>query len=99
MNKDEIIATQTRTLTKDEVIALQALHKGDATPYQQKLALKVIVNDFCRAQDALYIPGSFDQTAFLNGRAFVGQRILKYINIPVGKLDESYAQPSISERA
>lgn len=99
MNKDEIIATQTRELTKPEVIALQALHQGEATPYQQRLALKVIVNDFCRAQDALYIPGSFDQTAFLNGRAFVGHRILKYINIPVGKLDETYTQPSVSERA
>jgi hypothetical protein len=98
MNRDEIIATQTRTLTKDEVIALQCLHRGEANEYQQRLALKVIVNDFSRAQDALYIPGSFDQTAFLNGRAFVGQRILKYINIPVGKLDESYAQPSVSER-
>jgi hypothetical protein len=88
VNKNDIIAAQTRTPTKEEVIALQCLHRGEANEYQQKLALKVIVNDFCRAHDALYIPGSFDQTAFLNGRAFVGQRILKYINIPVGKLDE-----------
>lgn len=99
MNREDIIATQTRTLTTPEVVAIQALHRGEATAYQQKLALKVIVNDFCRAHDALYIPGSFDQTAFLNGRAFVGQRILKFINIPVGKLDDAYAQPSISERA
>ena len=90
MNRDEIVAAQTRELHKDEVVAIQALYKGEATPYQQKLALKVIVNDFSRAHDALYVPGSFDQTAFLNGRAFVGQRILKYINISVGKLNESY---------
>lgn len=75
-------------LTKNEVIALRDLHEGNATSYQQRLALNVIVNKFSRAQDLLYIPESFDQTAFLNGRAFVGQQVLKYINIPVGKLDD-----------
>lgn len=75
-------------LTKDEVHALRDLYKGEATARQQQLALYVIVNKFARAQDLLYVPGSFDQTAILNGRAFVGQQILKYINIPVGKLDE-----------
>jgi hypothetical protein len=75
-------------LTKAEVHALRDLHKGEATEHQQHVALYVIINKFSRAQDLLYIPGSFDQTAMLNGRAFVGQQILKYINIPVGKLDE-----------
>ncbi len=75
-------------LTKQEIVALQDLNDGKATEYQQRLALVVIVNKFSRAQDLLYIPDSFDQTALLNGRAFVGQQILKYINIPVGKIDE-----------
>lgn len=74
-------------VTKQEVAAIKALAIGEATEVQQKLALHVIVNKFSRAQDLLYIPGSFDQTALLNGRAFVGQQVLKYINIPVGKLD------------
>ena len=79
---------KTDELTKAEVGALQSLRDGDATERQQQVALYVIVNKLSRAQDALYIPGSFDQSAFLSGRAFVGQTILKYLNIPVGKLDE-----------
>jgi len=75
-------------LTKQEIVALKALHNGEASEYQQRLALVIITNKLSRAQDQLYIPGSFDATAFLSGRAFVGQAILKYINIPVGKLDE-----------
>jgi hypothetical protein len=75
-------------LSKAEVHALRDLHKGVATEHQQHMALYVIINKFARAQDLLYIPDSFDQTAMLNGRAFVGQQILKYINIPVGKIDE-----------
>lgn len=75
-------------LSKAEVHALRDLHKGVATERQQQVALYVIINKFSRAQDLLYIPDSFDQTAILNGRAFVGQQILKYINIPVGKIDE-----------
>ena len=77
-----------QALTKQEIVALKALQKGEASEYQQRLALVVITNKLCRAQDQLYIPGSFDATAFLSGRAFVGQAILKYLNIPVGKLDE-----------
>lgn len=79
---------QVEPLTKAEVHALRDLHKGEATEHQQHVALYVIINKFARAQDLLYIPDSFDQTALLNGRAFVGQQILKYINIPVGKIDE-----------
>ena len=73
-----------RKVTEAEHSALRALHNGDATEYQQRLALKYIVNSLSRAQDALYIPGSFDETSFLNGRAFVGQNILKLLNVPVG---------------
>lgn len=75
-------------LVKEEHIALKELHKGTADEYQQRLALSVIVNKFSRAHDVLFIPGSSDQSVFLNGRAFVGQKILKYLNIPVGKLNE-----------
>lgn len=73
-------------ITKPEAMAIKALYAGEASPYQQKLALSTIVNKFSRAKDLLYIPSSFDETAFLNGRAFVGQKILKYINVPIGQL-------------
>lgn len=75
-------------LTKDEIIALQMVWKGEADPYQQKLAVSVIVKKLSRANDLLYIPGSFDETAFLNGRAFVGMALMKYLNEPVGRMKQ-----------
>ncbi len=75
-------------LTKQEHAALKAVHVGEANAHQQRLTLKVIISIFSRAHDILYIPDSFDQSAFMNGRAFVGQKILKYLNIPVGTLDD-----------
>lgn len=68
--------------------AIRALYQGVASEHQQRLALKVIVNKISRARDVLYVPGSTDATAFLNGRAFVGQQLLKYLNLPVGKMKE-----------
>lgn len=74
------------TVHQHEALALRALQKGEADADQQKTALQFITNKLCRPHDLLYIPGSFDETGFLNGRAFVGQQILKYLNIPVSKL-------------
>ena len=85
---DAPIAMRTAELDDIEHRALRAMYAGNATEHQQRLALKVIINKFSRAQDALYIPGSFDQTAFLNGRAFVGQQLLKFLNLPVGNITD-----------
>ena len=78
----------TPTVEDQEHIALQAVYAGTADAYQQRLALQVIINKFSRAQDVLFVPGAPDQGAFLAGRGFVGQRILKYLNLPVGKLKQ-----------
>ena len=75
-------------LNKQEHAAIKALGKGEADEFQQRLALKVIVNTFSRTHDLCYVPDSQDQSTFISGRAFVGQKILKYLNIPVGKLKE-----------
>ena len=85
---DAPIAMRTAELDDIEHRALRAMYAGTATEHQQRLALKVIIHKFSRAQDALYIPGSFDQTAFLNGRAFVGQQLLKFLNLPVGNITD-----------
>lgn len=74
------------TVDKAEHAAIRALYEGKAGEYQQRLALSVIVNKFSRAHDVLFIPGAADEGAFLSGRGFVGQQILKHINIPVGQL-------------
>ena len=90
--KKEAECFRCRSLNDHEHKAIKALYKGEANEHQQRLALKVIVNDFSRAHDLCYIPDSQDQSAFVSGRAFVGQKILKYINIPVGKLPEEENQ-------
>jgi hypothetical protein len=82
------IAFMTPAVTPQEHMALKRLYKGEADAHQQRLALQLIVNKFSRAQETLFIPGSFAETAFLEGRGFVGQRVLKYLNLPVGKLDD-----------
>ena len=74
---------KTKEITRAEHEAIKTLSRGEATEHQQQLVLKVIVNKICRANDILYIPGTFDETAFLNGRAFVGQHILKLLTLPV----------------
>lgn len=86
MAKKESECFQCAELDKPEIEAIKALYKGEADEYQQKLCLSVIVNKFSRTHDMLYIPGSFDQSSFISGRAFVGQKILKVVNIPIGKL-------------
>jgi len=75
-------------LEEIELYALKAVAKGDADEFQQRLAIEVIVNKFSRTHDLTYVEGSFDGTAFLGGRSFVGQLILKCINVPIGKLKE-----------
>ncbi len=74
-------------IDKQEIEALKALYAGTATEGQQRLALHTIVNKMARAHDVLYIPGdNARDSAFLSGRAFVGQQILLYLNIPVSAL-------------
>ncbi len=82
------VAFMTPVLDVEEHAALKALSRGEATPGQQQMALYVVVNKFSRANETLYIPGSFDETAFLEGRGFVGQRILMYLKKPVGRLGD-----------
>lgn len=77
-----------KTLNRREILAIKQVFAGTADADQQRLAIVTIVNKLSRAQDVLYVPGTDGQrsTDFLNGRAFVGQLIHKYLNIPVGQI-------------
>lgn len=75
-------------VSRDEAQALRSLHLGDATPYQQKLALSLIVKKMCRTRDVLFIPGDPHASAFIAGRAFVGSLVLKILRIPLADLPE-----------
>ena len=81
------MATIQVPLSKDEINAIQLVSSGDASEYQQRLALYAIVNNLCRTHDVPYKPGSFDETAFECGKASVGVEILKTLNIKVGKFN------------
>lgn len=68
--------------TEESVYAIRALYEGQATKEQQQLALRWIeyvcgVGEF---QDMTYRPGGLEgdrQTAFAEGKRFVGLQILK----------------------
>lgn len=79
------ICFQTPALDKHDIEAIKALDNGTATEYQQKLALAVIVKKLSRTHDLLFVPNSHDETAFLSGRGFVGDKIIKIISQPIGK--------------
>ncbi len=76
-------------VTKEEGIALKQLYAGEADAHQQRLALQLIVKKFARAHDLAFIPGAPDESVFLAGRSFVGKRILRYLEVPVDKLDKT----------
>lgn len=82
------IVFQVPRVSRSEAEALQALRKGEAEPHQQRKALFLIVNKIARPHDLTYVPESQDRSAFMAGRSFVGQQILKFLKVPVSKLPE-----------
>lgn len=90
----DLISLQVEQVWRHEHEAIKALSEGRADEYQQGLALSVIVNKFSRAHDMGYIPDSFDQTAFLAGRSFVGKQIVKYTKLSVSKTPEVDNEPA-----
>lgn len=73
-------AFKTPTLTKQEMYALRSLEEGNADPYSQRLALSAVLK-ICRTYDCHFVPNSDRETAFLEGRGFVGQQILKVLRL------------------
>jgi hypothetical protein len=70
-----------------DAAALQALARGSATMDQQKRALNWIVHNACATYDLAYRPGAGDgerDTSFALGRQFVGQQIVKLLNLKIG---------------
>ena len=72
-------------LTRQERVAVKALQAGEADAHQQALALAVVVKKLAATHELKYIPGAPDETAFMNGRSFVGYQLLKIINQPVDR--------------
>ena len=62
-----------------EAAAIQGLFNGNASPDQQRAALKWILDGACATYDLSYRPGEGGErdTAFAEGRRFVGLQIVK----------------------
>lgn len=70
--------------TNSDVYALQALAAGQANDEQQKQALSFIINNLSGAYDLSFRPGGLEgdrETAFAEGKRFVGTQIVKLLNL------------------
>ncbi len=74
------------SLTKEEIIAVQSVYDGVANEGQQRMALETIITKICMTGFTSYKEGSFDGSAFLAGRSYVGARIMKTIKTKSGDL-------------
>ena len=70
-----------------DVSALQALARGDADPEMQRRALRWIIDRVADTYGFPYRPGANDRdTNIALGRQFVGQQIVKLLNINLATL-------------
>jgi len=71
-----------------QAAAIQALTEGRANEGQQKIALDWIINDVCRYYDLSYRPGPEGDrdTAFAEGKRFVGSNIVKMTRLKISQL-------------
>lgn len=72
-----------------DVGAIQALARGDATPDQQKIALDYIINNLAGTYDLSYRPGSDRDTAFAEGKRFVGLQIVTKLKINLAAIRQA----------
>lgn len=75
------------TYARANAAALQALLRGEATPHQQKLALDWIIEQAARTYDTTYFPDSDRDSAFAEGKRFVGNQIIKMLKLNLLKLN------------
>lgn len=69
-----------------DVTAIQLLEQGECPPDLQKRALEWIVFEACKTYDLSYRPGDTHETAFAEGRRFVGLEIVSMLKIDPKKL-------------
>ena len=71
-----------------QIQAMQAMHKGDASPEQQQKALKWILEDASKINDICFYAGDSNASAFAAGKRFVGMQILSLIDVNTAKLEK-----------
>ena len=67
--------------------AIKALQAGNANEGQQQRALAWIINTLCGTYDLSFRPGEGGEreTAFAEGKRFVGLQIVKQLKIPAAE--------------
>ena len=70
-----------------DIVALQALNRGEADPAQQKQVIDFVIR-LSRNDGALYFPGETGRrdTDYALGRLFVGETIVSLLGINLSKL-------------
>jgi len=73
-----------------EASAWQAIARGEANKDQQILALRWLLNGPCGLHDLQYRPGENGRrdTDFACGKRYVGQQVVKLININIAALQQ-----------
>lgn len=69
----------------DDVYALQGLARGDATPQQQKDALRFVIERVCETYGFSFRPGGPEgerETCLAEGKRVVGLQLVHIINLP-----------------
>ncbi len=76
---------------KADVAALQAMRRGEANADQQVRALEFILETICDRNGMSFRPGSDGgrDTAFAEGRRFVGNQIVKLTKLPLSKIEDT----------
>ena len=71
-----------------DATAMQALAAGTANPEQQKRAIRWIIENAAGTYDMSYRPGTEGErdTAFAEGRRYVGNQIVKLLKISVAAI-------------
>lgn len=69
-----------------DVGAVQALDRGEATPDQQKRALKWITEGAAQVGEDAFIPGHPETSQYLMGRQSVGKQIIKLLKLNLSQL-------------
>jgi len=66
-----------------DISAIQALERGEATPDQQKRALKWIITDVAGTYDETFFPGEDGErnSNFASGKRHVGLNIVKMLKL------------------
>lgn len=71
-----------------DIAAIQALQRGDASPDQQRRALDYIIT-LAGTYDLSYRPDSVQDTAFAEGKRFVGLQVIKALKINLAAIRQA----------